>query len=83
MRYGKGAAETEKWYLNRSNKATHIPVSQGRGGDKSEISKLQEVDHLEARVVTVEGVALTATWDVRGLQEALAPVVAVFGEPPR
>ncbi len=80
--YGREAAGTEDWYLARSGEATHIPVSQRRGGDKSEISKLQEVDRLEARVVTVDGVTLTATWDVRGLREALAPVVAEFGEPP-
>ena len=65
---------------------TSTPVTRMRAGVvegyKNEISKLQEVDRLEARVVTKHGVTLTATWDVRGLREALDPIVAVCGEPP-
>ena len=85
-RYGKEAMVTDEWYLEGGGRVTSTPVTRRRAGVvdgyKNEISKLQEVDRLEARVVTVEGVTLTATWDVRGLREALAPVVAEFGEPP-
>ena len=84
--YGREAAVTDKWYLEGGGKVTSTPVTRMRAGVvegyKNEISKLQEVDRLEARVVTKHGVTLTATWDVRGLREALKPVVAVCGDPP-
>ena len=62
-----------------------IELNQGRwrmlpsaaGGPGCVIGGLQKADQFEVRVATVGGKLLTATWDVRGLREALRPLVAV------
>ena len=79
-RYGTGRAVTEDWGLRRNEYETYALDNRVRGPG-GVISKLQETDRFEASVVTVEGKALTATWEVAGLREALRPVVAVCGEP--
>ena len=71
-RYGTGPAVTEVW-----SKSGARSVSSGWGPAYGRIGKLQETDHFEARWVADDGEELAATWDVRGLREALAPARAV------
>ena len=81
-RHGTELAVKANWELVSDGGATHIS-SAVWGDTRGVIRKLQEVDRFEAFVVTAARETLTADWDVRGLQEALDPIVAVCGEPPR